>query len=507
MTPTVHRRAKKKEHDVAEKRRLWNAYQDLHAGRISRRSFLQRAAALGVATPIVLSVLRLTDVAAQEATPGAGAMDAPPSAGTEDQTRGAGGELKLLQWQAPTTLNMHLAGSFKDQLAACLVTEPLIHFLPDATPIPCLVTEVPLQENGRVAADLMTVTYALQDGIVWSDGEPFTAEDVVFTWKWVIDPANQSSNAALYDAIASVDAVDDLTVKITFKEPQLGWNSYFSSAQSGGILPEHILAAGGDANTNFAVRPIGTGPYVVDDFVPNDAVQYSINPNYREPNKPYFATVNLKGGGDAASAARAVLQTGDWDFAWNLQVEPAILEDLMGSSEAGTVQFQAGTNVERININFSDPNTEVNGERSQKDTPHPFLTDPAVRQAMALAADRDTISTQFYGAGEPATANFLTGVPAWDSQNTSYTYDLEQAKQILDAAGWVMDGDTRKKDGVELKVTYSTTINPVRQKTQAVIKQGFEEIGIGVSLQQVDSGIFFDGSPGNEQNASHMYVD
>ena len=310
---------------MAEKRKLWNAYQELCAGRISRRDFLQRAAALGVATPVALGVLHLSDVAAQEATPASGALTAAPTMGTEGQTRGAGGELKLLQWQAPTTLNMHLAGSFKDQLAACLVTEPLIHFLPDATAIPCLVTEVPSQENGRVAADLTTVTYTLQDGIVWSDGEPLTAADVVFTWKWVIDPANQSGNAALYGAIASVDAVDDLTVKITFKEPQLGWNSYFSSGQSGGILPEHVLSAGSDAAAAFAVKPIGTGPYVVDSFVPNDAVQYSINANYREPNKPFFATVNLKGGGDAASAARAVLQTGDWDFAWNLQVDPQVL--------------------------------------------------------------------------------------------------------------------------------------------------------------------------------------
>ena len=271
---------------MAENRRLWNAYQDLRAGRISRRDFLQRAAALGVATPVALGVLRLTDVAAQDATPGTGVPPAAPTSGTEGQTRGAGGELKLLQWQAPTTLNMHLAGSFKDQLAACLVTEPLIHFLPDATPIPCLATEVPSQANGRVAADLKTVTYSLQDGIVWSDGEPLTAEDVVFTWKWIVDPANQSSNAALYEAVASVDAVDDQTVTITFNEPQLGWNSYFSSAQSGGILPEHILAAGSDAAAAFAVKPIGTGPYVVDSFVPNDAVQYSINPNYREPNQP-----------------------------------------------------------------------------------------------------------------------------------------------------------------------------------------------------------------------------
>jgi ABC-type transport system substrate-binding protein len=150
-----------KEHHVAETGRLWSACQDLQAGRISRRDFLQRAAALGVATPVALGILRLTDVAAQEATPASGALTAAPTVGTEGQTRGAGGELKLLQWQAPTTLNMHLAGSFKDQLAACLVTEPLIHFLPDATPIPCLVTEVPSPENGRVAADLTTVTYTL----------------------------------------------------------------------------------------------------------------------------------------------------------------------------------------------------------------------------------------------------------------------------------------------------------------------------------------------------------
>jgi peptide/nickel transport system substrate-binding protein len=230
---------------MAETSRLWNMYQDLRAGRISRRAFLHRAAALGVATPIALSLLQLSDGAAQQATPGTGAAAVAPTTGTDGQTRGAGGALKILQWQAPTTLNMQLAGSFKDQLAACLVTEPLIHFLPDATPIPCLVTEVPSQANGLVSADLTSVTYTLLDGVLWSDGEPLTASDVVFTWKWIVDPANQSPNAGLYDAIETVEAVDDQTVKITFKEPQLGWNSYFSSGQSGGILPEHILGAGG----------------------------------------------------------------------------------------------------------------------------------------------------------------------------------------------------------------------------------------------------------------------
>ena len=119
-----------------------------------------------------------------------------------------------------------------------------------------------------------------------------------------------------------------MTVKITFNEPQLGWNSYFSSgAERRHSARSTSSPPAATRPTAFALKPIGTGPYVVDSFAPDDSVQYSINPNYREPNKPYFAKVNLKGGGDAASAAQAVLQTGDWDFAWNLQVDPAVLKD------------------------------------------------------------------------------------------------------------------------------------------------------------------------------------
>src|SRR4051794_19314413 len=251
---------------------LRSLFGQLTSGEISRRTFLARAAALGVATPVAIGLARLAPAAAQDATPAASPVGTPaaaltaPDSGTEGQSRGAGGTLKLLQWQAPTVLNMHLGGSFKDQLAACLVTEPLIHFLPDGTPIPCLVKEIPSEANGLVSADLKTVTYHLLDGVVWSDGEPFTAADVAFTWTWVTDPANQSGNAALYGAIASVEAVDPATVKITFKEPQLGWNAYFSSSQAGGILPEHVLSAGADAGNAFSMKPIGTGPYVVDAF-------------------------------------------------------------------------------------------------------------------------------------------------------------------------------------------------------------------------------------------------
>jgi peptide/nickel transport system substrate-binding protein len=168
-----------------------------------------------------------------------------------------------------------------------------------------------------------------------------------------------------------------------------------------------------------------------------------------------------------------------------------------------------GTSVERVLINFSDPNQEVDGQRSEKNTPHPFFSDPAVRQALSLATDRETMSTQFYAGppGEPPATNILTGIPAYESPNTSFEFNIQKANDTLEAAGYVLDGDVRVKDGIELSVTYSTTINAVRQKNQAVNKDTWEQAGFKVQLKQVDAGIFFDSAEGNDQNASHFYND
>jgi len=367
---------------------------------------------------------------------------------------------------------------------------------------------VPSVENGGLSDDLKVITYHLLEGVLWSDGTPFTSADVVATYNWVMDPANGAITVALFDAIEKVDAPDDLTVVLTLKQGTLAWYLPFSGSYSGVVYPKHVLDLGADGAEMLRSNPVGTGPYKVDSFAENDQVIYSINDNYREPNKPYFASVNLKGGGDPSSAARAVLQTGDWNVAWNLQVEPQVINSMLESGKGQHIVVP-GCTVERIEINFTDPNQEVDGQRSQKDTPHPFLTDPAVRQALALASDRDTIATQFYAGaeGEPATGNALVGIPAYQSANTSYEFNFDKANQLLDEAGWAKDGDTRKKDGIELKVDYSTTINPVRQKTQAVIKDGWEQIGVKVNLKQVDAGIFFDSAEGNDQNLAHFYND
>ncbi len=242
-------------------------------------------------------------------------------------------------------------------------------------------------------------------------------------------------------------------------------------------------------------------------FTPNDQDTFVINDNYREENKPFFAKVSFKGGGDAVSAGRAVVQTGEYDYAWNVQAEPAIIKDMVANASSGKILESGGTTVEAIYVNFSDPNKEVDGERSQKDTPNPVMSDLAVRQTINLAIQRDLIAGEFYGVPDNATANILTGNPFFDSPNTSWAHDPEKASKILDDAGWVKHGDTRKKDGVELKMSYGAPINQVRQKTQAVVKKNLEAVGINVELVQIDTNNFFDSSPGNDQSNQHFYWD
>jgi peptide/nickel transport system substrate-binding protein len=108
---------------------------------------------------------------------------------------------------------------------------------------------------------------------------------------------------------------------------------------------------------------VGTGPYKIVEFKPGDVARYEINMQYHVPNRPFFDSVELKGGGDATSAARAVLQTGEFDFAWNMQVEHQVLTGLERGGK-GKAVVTSGSNVEHIQVNFTDPWTEVEGERS-----------------------------------------------------------------------------------------------------------------------------------------------
>ena len=439
---------------------------------------------------------------------------APQSASTDtgaEPSPAADTTLRLLYWQAPTILNPHFSSGFKDSEASRITLEPLASFDADGNMVLFLAAEEPTLDNGGVAADGTSVTWKLKEGITWSDGTPFTAADVAFTYEFIVNPEVATVNAGSYELVQTVEALDDTTVKITFKEPNPAWYLVFTGTE-GMVLPRHMFETYNGANGREApanTMPVGTGPYRVTSFTPGDVIVYEANPNYRDADQLAFSRVELKGGGDATSAARAVLQTGDVDYANNLQVEAAILKQLEAAGQ-GQVVANFGSLVERIIFNFTDPNqATADGETSSVEFPHPFFSDPQVRQAINLAIDRETIAAQLYGPTGKATTNFLVAPGPFASPNTSYSYDPEAAAALLDGAGWVdSNGNgTRDRNGQEMQVVFQTSVNPVRQKTQEIVKQSLEQLGIGVELKGIDASVYFSGDPANRDTLDRFSAD
>lgn len=417
----------------------------------------------------------------------------------------------MLSWQAPTILNPHLSTGFKDWEASRISLEPLATYDADGEMIPLLAAEVPSRENGGLAADGTAVTWTLKPDLQWSDGTPVTAADVVFTYEFVTNPQVGTTSAGVYEAVESVEALDDRTVRVNFKQPNPAWSLPFVGV-TGSILPKHVFEEYNGANARQApanLEPIGTGPYNVVEFRPGDVVVYEPNPNYRQADRLNFDRIELKGGGDATSAARAVLQTGDADFADNLQVEPQVLQQLEAGGQ-GRAVASFGPLGERIEFNYTDPNREnAEGYRSTREFAHPFFNDENVRQAFDLAIDRATIAEQLYGRAGKPTTNFLLAPPQYVSDNTDYQFNLEQAAQILDEAGWqdTNNNGIRDKDGVEMEVVFQTSVTPVRQKTQEIVKQALTSIGVGVELENIDASVFFSGDPANPDTLGRFTAD
>jgi peptide/nickel transport system substrate-binding protein len=469
------------------------------AGRVSRRTFVHRVAGLGLAAPFANQLL----VHSGLAQPAMTAEYKPTKAG-------GGGPLKMLFWQAPTLLNPHFAVGTKDQEGSRIFYEPLAAWDADGNLAPILAAEIPDIENGGVAPDGMSVTWKLKKEVQWQDGRPFTADDVVFNWEYAADPATSATTIGSYQDI-KVEKVDPLTVRVRFAKPTPFWAEAFVG-QRGMIIPKHLFepykgASSREAATNL--KPVGTGPYRFVDFKPGDLVKGERNPSYHLPNRPYFDTIEIKGGGDAVSAARAVIQTGEYDYAWNLQVEDEILLRLEnGGNARGRVEIVPGGNIEHIQLNSTDPWTDVDGERSSAKTKHPLLSDPAVRHALRLLVDRTSVEAHIYGRTGLATGNFVNNPPRFVSKNTKWEFNIEKANQVLDEAGWQRGPDgVRTKDGRKLRLVFQTSINAPRQKTQAVVKQACQKAGIEVELKSVTASVYFSSDVANPDTYSKFYAD
>ena len=403
-------------------------------------------------------------------------------------------------------LNPHFGTGAKDQEACGLFYEALARFDADANLIPKLAAEIPTRENGGVAADGRSITWKLRRGVNWQDGKPFTADDVVFNFQYASDPAAAAFTSGQYENIAAVEKIDSHTARFVFKTPTPVVYRYAAVAQ----IPKHLFepfmgAKSREAPTNL--KPVGTGPYRFVEFRPGDLLRAEASPGYREPNKPHFDTVEIKGGGDATSAARAVLQTGEYDFAWNLQVEDELLKRLEAGGK-GRVAALASGDAEIILLNQSDPGSEFEGERGHVKSRHPVLGDRAVRQALALLFDRKSVQEFVYGRNGVATSNVLNNPSRYNSPNTKSEFSTDKANALLDAAGWARGADgLREKGGKKLRLLFQTSINPVRQKVQAIYKQACAKAGIELEIKGVTASVFFSSDVANPDTYGKFWAD
>jgi peptide/nickel transport system substrate-binding protein len=453
---------------------------------------------------IALAIAAALTVAACAPTGSSAVATGAPSAAPPQ--RGAGGTLNIRFVEAPRVLNPYLSQGGTDVDASRPVLEALAGLGPDFKPAPRLAAEIPTLANGGVSKDLTNVTWKLRPNVKWSDGSDLTSADVVFTWRFIADKA--SGAVGYFDwvtsQVRSVEALDPLTVRVTYAGADANLYRVFVGA-GWPILQErqfkdYLGSKAKDAPGNL--RPIGTGPFKVKEFRPNDIVTYEVNDQYREANKPFFKEIVIKGSGDPTSAARAVFETGEADLALFGGVDGSVLKTISGSPDSKGVLFPVpGTAVERLLFNRSDPDPALGEMRSEPGRPHPFLTDLRVRQALAMAVDRTRIASLYTGGltAEP-TCNILAGVPGWTSPNTAQEpvcrFDLAAAERLLDQAGWVRGSDgVRQKAGVRMKVIFATTVNTTRQSTQAIIKDAWSKIGVETELKAVTTGKFFGNDP------------
>ena len=480
-----------------DERELRSLIGQVKAGHLSRRAFVRMMVGVGLTAPLAAQMLA-----------SAGVAQAQPKQPYKPTKRGGGGPLKTLWWQGATLLNPHFATGTKDQDGSRIFYEPLASWDPDGNLATNLAAEIPTVQNGGIAKDGKSITWKLKKGVVWHDGKPFTADDCVFTWEYCADPATASVSIGTYKDV-KVDKIDSHTVKVSFTKPTPFWADAFVGVR-GMIIPKHLFDPfkGGksrEAPTNL--KPIGTGPYKFADFKPGDVVRGELFSGYHMPNRPFFDTLEMKGGGDAVSAARAVIQTGEFDYAWNMQVEDEILKRLEQGGK-GRTDIVTGGNIEHIQCNFTDPNKEVDGERASLKTTHPVLSDPAVRQALNLLVDRASVQEQIYGRTGIATANFLNQPSRFASKSTKWEFNVDKANQILEAAGWKKGADgLRAKDGKKLKFVYQSSINAPRQKTQAIVKQAAAKAGIEMELKSVTASVYFSSDVANADTYSHFYTD
>lgn len=393
--------------------------------------------------------------------------------GNESAAAEEGGRIVMALTQEPGVMSR----IFDEQSAADLsmfVVEPLLVPLADGGYGPVLAEEVPTVENGGVSEDGLTVTYRLRDGVTWSDGDAFDAQDLEFTVDVIKDEANATVVGPEYGPVEEVVVVDPLTVEVRMSEPNRLYLDLFQD-----VLPSHRFDSTTiDPADELLELPLGTGPFAFTDWRRGDGLELEANEDYwRDPELPHLDGISVRVVPDTVAATSA-FTNGEYDtvFFFVSADLPNLLREQEGGAPIEVALQETPSWVEWLWLNHS--------AQGEPGTPHPVLSDPAVREAIDLAIDREgIIETVLEGQGTLVGSYLYAG---WAASEIPHTQrDTDAAVAALEAAGWELGDDgVRTRNGTRASLTFMTIAGDAsRELYQQIIQQNLADIGIEVVIQ------------------------
>ena len=412
-------------------------------------------------------------------------------------TGGSDNSIVIVIPEDPPSFNPAIADSGYDYLVMELVMLGLADMDPDGNVFPELAVELPTVENGGVIIDedawTMTATWKLRQDVKWSDGEPLTADDVIFTYEAIIDPDTGGWVPGI-DYVDSVEKVDDYTFTVYFNTVYPGYLTLFGGEQAV-IWPAHYCdAAQGFADWDCGRQPLSSGPFVLKEWINGDHMTFVKNENYFEAGKPAIDTVTIRIVPDE-SVRKTMLINGDADL--DMWTTESMIADLQGQDNVEVSISPVNRWVMRIFFNLA-----AKGTTDPVETPHPILSNVDVRRAIRMGIDVDTISQEFFlGIAQPVWTEFFrepykcTNIPRPEFNPT-------KAKELLESAGWTdTDGDgVRECHGCETAeegyvmemefITYAE-YGEALNLTQQFIAEEMRELGIKLNLSVVEGSVLW----------------
>ncbi len=396
---------------------------------------------------------------------------------TEAPAAVGGGTVIIGTPQEPGMMNTLLTSSSIEDAVVSLFGEGLVSVNEKGEYVPVLAKELP-----TVSEDGLVVTWKLLEGVKWSDGSDFTCDDVKFTMEGALSDLSQVS-ASGYRDIESLDCPDPYTVVATFGEVYAPYLRLFSYT-----VPDTAGALEDMETWDMNRTSIGTGPFILTEWVPGDHLTFGRNPYYREEGKPYLESVIIKIL-PSREVGMQLLGTGEIHALWDLTEADFPTLQQMAADGVSFVSTVTGEN-ELLSVNFG--NNDGSAPADPSTNPHPILYDLKVREAIQYAIDKQKIvDALLYGnvkAGNSAVPVGTFGCPQPVSE-----FSVEKANALLDEAGWAMGADGfREKDGVRMSLKIATTTgNQLREQTEQVLAEMLKTVGIELVIENVPSDVLF----------------